>query len=96
MDAIKTLSQHKDPIKQKFGVEKIGIFGSFARGEETKNSDIDILVEFMEGQKTFDNYMDLLFFLENLFGKKVDLITIVGLHKYIRSYVEKEIIWCEN
>jgi hypothetical protein len=50
----------------------------------------------MEGQKIFDIYMDLLFFLENLFGKKVDLITTVELHKYIRPYVEKEVIWCEN
>lgn len=57
MDAISTLKEHEKPIRQKFGVKKIGIFGSFARGEEKEDSDLDVLVTFEEGQKTFDNYM---------------------------------------
>lgn len=57
-----------------FGVKRIGLFGSFARGEQTDTSDIDILVEFYQNQKTFDNYMDLKFYLEELLDRKVDLV----------------------
>jgi len=52
-------------------------------------------VEFELDKNTFDNFMDLLFYLEDLFGKKVDLITTGGLHQYIRPFVEREVIWCE-
>jgi predicted nucleotidyltransferase len=52
-----------------YGVEKIGLFGSFALNEQSKKSDIDLLVVFMPGKKTFDNYMGLKFFLEDLLEK---------------------------
>lgn len=54
-----------------YGVRRIGLFGSYCRGEQTETSDVDILVEFEDDEKTFDNYMDLKFFLEDLFGLKV-------------------------
>lgn len=57
-----------------YGVRRIGLFGSYIRGEQTETSDVDILVEFEDDEKTFDNYMDLKFFLEDLFGLKVDLV----------------------
>lgn len=57
-----------------YGVRRIGLFGSYSRGEQTETSDVDILVEFEDDEKTFDNYMDLKFFLEDLFGLKVDLV----------------------
>lgn|SRR5690554_2279764 len=63
----------------RFGVNKIGLFGSYVRSEETSSSDVDILVEFAEGQKSFDNYMGLKFFLEEIFECKVDLVTIEGV-----------------
>jgi len=66
------------------------------RGEANMESDVDVLVEFESTKKSFDNFMDLSFFLEDLFGKKVDLITTSGLDKYIRPYVEREVIWCEK
>ncbi|MFW6311907.1 MAG: nucleotidyltransferase family protein [Nanoarchaeota archaeon] len=58
----------------KFGVKKIGLFGSYIKDQETEGSDIDILVEFKENSKTFDNYMDLKFYLEDNLKKKVDLV----------------------
>ncbi len=61
-------------IKQRFKVKEIGVFGSRIRGTAKKRSDIDILVEFEQDNKTFDNYMDLKFYLEKLFGYKVDLV----------------------
>ena len=59
---------------KKYGIKRIGLFGSYARGEQVQKSDIDILVEFEKGQKSFDNYMDLKFYLEELFGCRVDLV----------------------
>lgn len=96
MDVLVTLKKNKTFIKEKFGVKKIGVFGSVARGEAKKGSDVDVLVEFEKDKKNFDNFIDLSFFLEDLFGRKVDLITTSGLDKYIRPYVEKEVVWCEK
>jgi len=48
------------------------LFGSYLKGEAKESSDIDVLVEFEKGKKTFDNYMELKFFLEDLFKRKVD------------------------
>ncbi len=96
MNVLATLKKNKAIIKEKFGVKKIGVFGSVARGEAKKGSDVDVLVEFEKDKKNFDNFIDLSFFLEDLFGRKVDLITTSGLDKYIRPYVEKEVVWCEK
>ena len=89
MDALK---KHSD-ILRKYKVKKIGLFGSFTRREQKKNSDIDFLVELQE--PSFDNFMELVFYLENLFGRKVELITNGNLSPYITPYVEKEVKWYE-
>lgn len=91
MDALKILREHENEIKKRFGVERIGIFGSYARGEEKEKSDVDVLVDFTE--PSFDNFMDLVFFLEDLFGKEVDLVTTRGLSPYIAPFVEREVVW---
>jgi len=70
---IGALADHRARIRS-LGVRRIGIFGSFVRGEEREDSDIDILIEFEEGRRSFDTYMDLKFFLEDLFGRSVDLV----------------------
>ena len=93
MTAIETIADHKKEIEKRYGVKKIGVFGSYARREQKETSDIDLLVEFDE--PTFDNFMDLLFFLEDLFGKDVDLITTSGMSPYIRPEIEREVVWCE-
>ena len=82
-------------IKDRFGVERTYVFGSVARGEMTSLSDTRILVEFAGGQATFRNFMDLIQYLENLFGRKVDLVTTGGIDPYLKPYIEKEVIWCE-
>lgn len=83
-------------VRERYGVQRIGIFGSAGRGEERPDSDIDILVEFAPGKATFRNFMELAFFLEDLFGRKVDLVTEQGLSRYIRPYVTREVVWCET
>jgi hypothetical protein len=91
MEALKLLIEHENEIKRRFGVKRIGIFGSHARGEEKATSDVDVLVEFEV--PSFDNFMDLAFFLEDLFGRDVDLVTIGGLSPYIAPFVEREVVW---
>lgn len=90
---IDVLKEHVTEIFEQFGVRKIGIFGSVVRGEDTPVSDIDILVEFSPGKKTFDNYFGLKQYLESLFGRKVDLVTTEGLHPYIRKNVLREVVY---
>ncbi|PSF35178.1 DNA polymerase subunit beta [Aphanothece hegewaldii CCALA 016] len=74
-----------------FGVKSLAIFGSVARDEAKPESDLDILVEF-EGKVTFDQYMDLKFYLEDYLGVKVDLVSQKMLKPQIRSSVLKEAI----
>jgi predicted nucleotidyltransferase len=81
------------PTLRKLKVRRIGLFGSYVRGEQGKSSDIDFLVEFEE--PNFDNFMELVFYLENLFAQKVDLITSGSLSPHLEPFVEKEVVWYE-
>jgi uncharacterized protein len=75
-----------------FGVRRCGVFGSFVRDSAIHDqSDVDILVAFEPDHKTFDNFMHLSFFLEDLFGRAVDLITIESLSPYIGSHILDEV-----
>jgi len=97
MNAIEILKKHEDEIKEKYNVTKIGVFGSFARGEGKEGSDVDVLVEFLvefrEGYKTFDNYMELKFFLEDIFSHNVDLVTIKALKPQLKEDILQEVIY---
>ncbi len=72
------------------GVKSIKVFGSVARGEETKNSDIDIIVKFEEGRSLFD-LIDLKDSLENLLKRKVDVVTENSIHWYIKEKIKAEV-----
>ncbi len=78
---------------RKFGVKRIGLFGSFASGRPRKRSDIDFLVSF--GKPTYDNYIRLKFFLERKFGRKADIVTENSLHPYL-SRVKKEALYAKG
>lgn len=73
------------------GVKSVGLFGSFVRGEQTPLSDVDILVEFLPEKRTFDNFMEVAFFLEELLGRKVEVITPEALSPYIGPHILKEV-----
>ena len=81
-DVVARLREHRSSMPE-FGVRKIGIFGSFARDEATSNSDVDVLVEFDPDRKTFDNFMNLSFFLEDILQRRVELVTTSSLSPYI-------------
>jgi len=91
-EILKTLRAHRDELRQRFGVKSLAVFGSVARGEARPDSDVDILVEF-EGRATFDRYMGLKFFLEDLLGRRVDLVTRKALKPRMRPFVEREAIY---
>ena len=73
------------------GVQRMGLFGSFATGRQTDASDIDLFVEFIPSQHTFDNFMELSFLLEDLFGRKVELVTSGSLSPYIGPRILQEV-----
>ncbi|MBW4519442.1 MAG: nucleotidyltransferase family protein [Scytolyngbya sp. HA4215-MV1] len=85
------LQEHQQEL-HRFGVSRCGIFGSFVHDAEIhEQSDVDILVAFEPEQKTFDNFMHLSFFLEDLFGRAVDLVTIESLSPYIGPHILDEV-----
>ena len=87
---LQLLSKSHAEIKT-FGVKEIGLFGSFLHLTNTDQSDIDILVEFEPGKKTFKNFMGLLFFLEDIFAREIDLITVESLSPHIGPHIIEEV-----
>lgn len=93
LQTLQLLEDNLDRIKG-FGVRQLGIFGSVAREEDSENSDIDVLVDLEK--ETFDNYMGLLFYLEDLFGKKVDLAIKNSLKPRIRDRILSETVYVKG
>lgn len=89
------LDQSDEKLKN-FGVKRCGLFGSFLRDRQNLQSDIDLLVEFEMGKKTYDNYIHLAFFLEELFGRSVDLVTPESLSPHIGPHILREVEYASN
>lgn len=92
-DIIRLIEANREKIRT-FGVRKLGIFGSVARDEQTEDSDVDVLVELE--RETFRGYMGLLVFLEELFGRKVDLAIKDSIKPRIRDRVLADTIYVEG
>ena len=85
------MRSHKSRLAS-FGVKKIGLFGSYVRNEQRPQSDIDILVDFEPEKETFDNFMGLNDYLEELFvGNKVEVATVNGLSPHIGHHILEEV-----
>lgn len=101
MGRIRTPAQTKNEISailhanqeqlKTLGVKKLGLFGSFVRNEQDNASDIDLLVEFEPGQKTFDNFIQLSFLLEDLLARPVEVVTPESLSPYLGPHILKEV-----
>ena len=87
-DALRILAAHRDELAR-LGVSSLALFGSVARDEAGDGSDVDLLVEF-EGAATFDGYVDLASYLEELLGRSVDLLTRRSLPSSLRPAIEKD------
>ena len=88
---ITLLAQSRPELSTRFGVTRLSLFGSMARDEATESSDIDILVSF-DGPATSERYFGVLFFLEDLLGRPVDLVTDKSLRAELKPYVEQTLI----
>ncbi len=86
----KILHHDQDKIRS-LGVKRLGLFGSFIREEQNDDSDIDFLVEFEEGKKSFDNFIQLSFLLEQIFKRHIELVTPEGVSPYIAPYILNEV-----
>ncbi len=86
------LAAHKDEMAQRFGVVKIGLFGSYARGDAREDSDIDIAIE-LNSQHVADSYFGTLHFLEDHLKKKIDLGMVSNLRPELKERIKKEIIY---
>ena len=89
--ALELLSEHRSVLSERFGVTQLALFGSTARNTATKDSDIDILVAF-DGPANSKRYFGVQFYLEDLFGCNVDLVTEKALRPGLRPFIEKEAI----
>ncbi len=87
--ALEILKKNKPELAQRFGVTRLALFGSTARDVAGIESDIDILVAF-DGPATSARYFGVQFFLEDLFGCPVDLVTDKALRAELRPFIEKE------
>jgi len=76
---------------KRYGVQSLAVFGSAARNRLRKHSDVDILVQF--NQPTWANYIGLKFYLEDLLGREVDLVTPKGLKPAVRPSVERDLLY---
>jgi uncharacterized protein len=90
-ETLALLSQHKPEIQRRFGVRSLALFGSLAREQSHLDSDIDVLVEF-DGPATSARYFGLQFFLEDLLGGPVDLVTQQALRPQLRPFIERDAI----
>ena len=85
------LAEHKPVLAERFGVQTLALFGSFARGTARDDSDVDILVGFGEPPAPSD-FFGVQFYIEDLLGRPVDLVTETALRPQLRPYVERDAI----
>lgn len=88
-EVLRLLREHKQILAERFGVTGLAVFGSFARDQATEGSDIDILVTF-NGPATSRSYFGVQFYIEDLTGRTVDLVTDKALRPELRPSVERD------
>jgi predicted nucleotidyltransferase len=86
----RVIDAHRAQLRN-LGVRRLGLFGSFVHGEPSPGSDVDLLVEFEPGKKTFGAFMQLAFYLEDLLGRRVELVTPESLSPYIGPRIIEEV-----
>ncbi len=88
-EIFRIIAEHNGELSR-FGVSRIGLFGSAARGEVKPESDFDFLVEFRPGEKNYDNFFEVAELLENLFGRRVDVLTVESVSPILKERILQE------
>ena len=88
---LELITARREEMARRFSVKRIGLLGSYVREQAEAGSDIDLLVELEE--PTFDHYMDLKFYLEDLLGTEVDLVMADAVKPRLKAYIDQEIIY---
>ncbi len=88
---LQLLAEHKIELMRRFGVSRLALFGSVARDAAQQGSDVDVLVAF-DGPATSARYFGVQFYLEDLLGCPVDLVTEKALRSELRPFIEKEAV----
>lgn len=91
-EVLALLRTHKTELARRFQVVDLALFGSIARGAATEDSDVDILVRF-DGPATSDRYFGAQFYIEDLLGRPVDLVTDKALRAELRPHVQRDAIY---
>ena len=91
---MRILKAHREHLKH-LGVEKIALYGSVARNEATPQSDVDVLVELADAFLTLEGYMDLCFYLEELFGRRVDVTTFRSIKPHMRDSMLADVVYVD-
>jgi len=90
-EIVNLLLKHKEELRKNYGVEHLKIFGSYARNEQKENSDLDILVS-LNGKIDLLGFVDLKFYLEEITGLPVDLVSDKGMSPFLKPYIEKSTV----
>ena len=94
-EVLQKLKDRMPAIRERFGIETLGIFGSVARGEDTEKSDVDVIFTFKKDETTLDRFLGLADYLEDLIKRKVDVIPVDGFSPHILSRISGEVVWID-
>ena len=92
-EVLEKLEAHLPEIRERFGIVTLGIFGSVSRGEDTKDSDVDILYLFSEGRGDLFELVAFHEFLEELCGRNVDLVSVEYIDRHLKPYIQADALF---
>ena len=91
----KLILENKQAFRD-LGADRLGVFGSFVRDEQNKDSDVDLMVDFLPGQKNYRNFLGIADLAEKLMGREVEILTPQSLSPFIAPYIEREIEYVQT
>ncbi len=94
MQVMDKIRLHADEMKS-LGIARVGLFGSVVRGEAKSGSDVDLLLEFVPGEKNYQSFVKGWDLLESILGRSVDVVTPEGLSPYVKPHVDREVVYVQ-
>jgi len=93
-EVLQKLETNLPEIRERFGIETLGIFGSVSRGEDTPDSDVDVIYDFADGRGNMSSFTDFTDYIENLLGRDSDFVSLKWAKPSFRTFIEKDMILC--